>query len=128
WCARCIARRPGICSVAFSFVEYGAGAAADGAIGRVGVCCADGAVCDVADGADWVYGAAVVVDGAPAGFGVVGVCAQTGAAIAKAAAKVIPLKRWWFMVRPPDRGNTRRMHRPKRSIGEVLIPSKRFDP
>src|SRR6266568_8951580 len=29
-------------------------------------------------------------------------------------------------LRPPDRGNTRRVHRPKPSFGEVLIPSKRL--
>jgi hypothetical protein len=52
----------------------------------------DGATCDVVDGADWVYGAGAVVDGVPAGLGVVGVCAQTGAAIARAAAKAVPLK------------------------------------
>ena len=49
----------------------------------------DGAV---VDGADWVYGAGAVVDGVPAGLGVVGVCAQTGAAIARAAARAVPLK------------------------------------
>jgi len=52
----------------------------------------DGAVGDIVDGADWVYGAGAVVDGVPAGLGVVGVCAQTGAAIAKAAARAVPLK------------------------------------
>ena len=50
----------------------------------------------VVDGADWVYGAGAVVDGVPAGLGVVGVCAQTGAAIARAAARAVPLNRWFM--------------------------------
>ena len=79
-------RRFGIGSVAFSAVEEGAGAIADGALGCVGACCARGAVW--VDGAGWD-----IVDGAPAGFGVVGVCAQRGVAIARAAARVVPLKR-----------------------------------
>jgi hypothetical protein len=58
----------------------------------------DGAACVVVDGADWVYGA--VVDGVPAGLGVVGVCAQTGAANTRAAARAVPLRRW-FIDSPP---------------------------
>ena len=53
----------------------------------MGACCARGAVWEV-DGAGWD-----IVDGAPAGFGVVCVCAETGAAIARATARVVPLKR-----------------------------------
>jgi hypothetical protein len=53
----------------------------------------DGAVCDALDGADWVYGAGAVVDGVPAGLVVVSVCAQAGVAIARAAARAVPLKR-----------------------------------
>jgi hypothetical protein len=58
-----------------------------------GVVCVvvDGAACDVVDGADWV-GAGAVVDDVPAGLGIVGVCAQTGAAIARATARAVPLK------------------------------------
>jgi hypothetical protein len=98
WRAWCIAWRFGIGAVAFSVVV---GAVADGALGCVGACCAEGAVWDV-DGADWVDGATVVVDGAR---GVVGVCAPTGAAIARAAANAVPVKRW-FMVSTSD-GATR---------------------
>jgi len=91
-----------------SVVKDEVGAEADGLVDRAGACCALGAVCEVADGAvcmvvdgavgdvvdgaDWVYGAGAVVDGVPTGLGAVGVCAQTGAAIARAAARAVPLK------------------------------------
>jgi hypothetical protein len=70
------------------------------------------------DGADWVDGATVVVDGAR---GVVGVCAPTGAAIARTAAKAVPVKRWFIGFDLPM-GATRAKDR------EVLIPPKTVEP
>jgi hypothetical protein len=63
------------------------------------------------------------VDGAPEGSGFVVACAQTGAAIARAAAKAVVLKDG-FMESTSRQGPTR-AKRPKWSVGEVLIPLKR---
>jgi hypothetical protein len=75
---------------ALSFLE-GAGAAFS---------VADGVVCDI-------VGACAVAGGLPDGEfaagGIVGACAQTGAATATSAANATPLKRR-LIFRPPDRG------------------------
>jgi len=81
------------CAVAGACAEGAAGVAAVGFCGAAGAC-ADGAV--VLEAA---LGGVLGVDG------LVGACAQTGAAIANTAASATPLNRW-FIVSASKPGNT----------------------
>jgi hypothetical protein len=82
------------CAVAGTCAEGAAGVAAIGLCGAAGAC-ADGAV--VLD--EVALGGVLGVDG------LVGACAQTGAAIASTAASATPLNRW-FIVSASKPGNT----------------------